>query len=83
MSVVKVIELIAESSESWEAAAQNAITEASKTLENIQTVYVEHFQAIVKGTKIVKYRVNAKISFVVNDNSNHHASVVERRMKQL
>jgi hypothetical protein len=65
MSVVKVIELLAESSKSWEDAAQDAVTEASKTIENIQSVYVENFQAIVEGAKIVKYRVNVKVCFLV------------------
>ncbi|AHM57932.1 ABC-type uncharacterized transport system, periplasmic component (plasmid) [Peptoclostridium acidaminophilum DSM 3953] len=67
MSVVKVIEILAESNESWEAAAQAAVTEVSKTVRNIESVYIENMQAIVKDSKIVKYRVNAKISFLVTD----------------
>ncbi len=51
-------------SESWEAAARSAVTEAAKTVHNI-SVYAKHMQAIVEGDKITKYRVNAKISFVV------------------
>ena len=67
MAVVKVIELLAESNESWEAATQNAVAEAVKTVRNIQTVYVRHLQAIVEGNKIAKYRVNVKISFIVQE----------------
>jgi len=67
MAVVKVIELMAESTEGWEAATKDAVTEASKTIRNIQAVYVQHFKAIVENDKIVKYRVNVKISFVVQD----------------
>ena len=67
MSVVKVIELIAESDQSWEAAAQAAVTHAGKTLRNIKSVYVEDFQAIVDSNKITKFRVTAKITFVVDD----------------
>jgi flavin-binding protein dodecin len=67
MAVVKVIELLAESEESWEAATQAAIDEASKTVRNIKTVYVKEFQAIVEGNEVVKYRVNAKVSFLVQD----------------
>lgn len=66
MSVVKVIELIAESEKSWEDAAQNAVTEAAKTVRNIQNVYVKDCKAIVKSDRIVKYRVNAKITFIVD-----------------
>jgi dodecin len=61
--VVKVIEVLAESDKSWEDATNIALQRAAKTLHNIRSVYVEHFQAVVENNKIVKYRVNAKISF--------------------
>ena len=67
MAVVKVVEILAESNESWEAAAQVAVKEASKTIKNIESVYVKDFQAIVEDSNITKYRVNAKISFKVTD----------------
>jgi dodecin len=67
MSVVKVIEILAESNESWEAATKAAVAEASKTVKNIQSVYIKEMQAIVEGNEIVKYRVNAKISFVIHE----------------
>jgi dodecin len=65
MAVVKVIEILAESSESWEAATKDAVSEAAKTIRNIRSVYIESFQAIVENDEIVRYRVDAKISFVV------------------
>ncbi|QSX08239.1 dodecin domain-containing protein [Alkalibacter rhizosphaerae] len=65
MAVVKVVEIIAQSSEGWEAATQEAITQASKTIKHIESVYVKEFKAIVEAGKIVNYRVNVKISFVV------------------
>jgi flavin-binding protein dodecin len=65
MSVVKVIEVLAESEKSWEEATQFAVTEVTKTIKHVQSVYVESFQAIVKDSKIVKYRVDAKVSFIV------------------
>ncbi len=68
MSVVKVIELIAESEESWEAAAQAAVTHAGKTIRNIKTLYVKDFQAKVgKDNNITQYRVTAKITFVIEE----------------
>ncbi len=67
MAVVKVIELVADSNESWEAATQVAVAEASKTVKNIQSVFVKNFQAIVNDNNIVKYRVNVKVSFIVKD----------------
>jgi flavin-binding protein dodecin len=65
MSIVKVIEVLAESNKSWEDAAQDAVNQASKTIKNIKTVYVKEMQAIVENEKIVNYRINVKISFVV------------------
>lgn len=65
MAVVKVIELLSESINGWEAAAQEAVNEASKSIDNIQSVYIDNFQAIVKDDKIVNYRINCKISFIV------------------
>ena len=66
MAIVKVIEVLAESSTSWENAAQVALDEASKTVRNIRSIYVKEFQAIVKDDEIDKFRINAKVSFVVD-----------------
>jgi flavin-binding protein dodecin len=61
--VVKVIEVLAQSEKSWEDAAAEAVKQAAKTLTNIRSIYIEHFEATVDGNRIVRYRVNAKISF--------------------
>ena len=66
MAVLKVIEIMAESPESWEKATQNAVDEVCKTVRNVESVYIQHFQAVVKEGKITKYRINAKISFTVD-----------------
>lgn len=60
--VVKVIELLSESSKGWEDAAQNAISEASKTLRNIRSVYVKELSAAVENGKITSYRLNSKVT---------------------
>lgn len=65
MSIVKVIEVLAESDKSWEDAAQEAVKEASKTVKNIKSIYIENMEAKVDKKKIVSYRINAKISFVL------------------
>lgn len=67
MSIVKVIEVIAQSSEGWEAATQNALKEASKSVSNIESIYIKEMKAEVKNNKIANYRVNAKISFLVKN----------------
>jgi len=65
--VVKVVEILAESPRSWEDAAQIALREASRTLRNIASIYVKDMQAVVRDGHIAAWRINAKISFVVND----------------
>jgi len=64
MSIAKVIEVLAEG-DSIEAAIQSAVTEAADTVRGIKHVYVEGVQAIVEDDEVVKYRVNAKLTFVV------------------
>jgi dodecin len=66
MSIAKVIEIIAESDKSWDEAAKNAVKEASKTVRNIKHLYVQDMQAVVEKNKITKYRLNAKITFVID-----------------
>ncbi len=61
--VVKVIEVLAQSQTSWEDAAQVAVSEASKTLRNIRSIYLKEVEAEVKDGKITQFRINAKISF--------------------
>ncbi|MFO7369385.1 MAG: dodecin family protein [Bacteroidales bacterium] len=65
MSVLKVIELMASSEKSWEDAAHAAVKMASKTINGIRSVYIKDMSGVVKGDKIVEYRVNAKVSFEV------------------
>ena len=65
MAIIKVIEVLAESDKSWEAAASEAVREASETLKNIRSVYIKEFQATVENNKITRYRVNAKVSFEI------------------
>jgi flavin-binding protein dodecin len=65
-TVVKVIEVLAESEKSWEDAAQQAITRAGKTLHGIKSIYIKNFEAKVENNKIVEYRINANISFLLD-----------------
>jgi dodecin len=65
VSVVKVIELLAESEESWEDAARKAVAEATKTLHGIRSIYISEFQATVEDDQVKNFRVNAKVSFVL------------------
>ena len=63
--VVKIIQLIGNSEKGWREATQNAIDEAAKTVNNIQSVHVKRCTAKVKDNKIVEYRAVVNIAFVV------------------
>jgi flavin-binding protein dodecin len=63
--VVKVIEVLAQSNKSWEDAADQAVKAASKSIDNIKSIHIVNFNAKVDNGKITKYRINAKISFVI------------------
>jgi flavin-binding protein dodecin len=67
MSVLKVIEVLGNSNVSFEDAVTNVISEASKTVKNIKSVYVKDMQVTVENNEIKEYRVNTKICFGIMD----------------
>ena len=67
MAVVNVVELLAESGESWEDAVRQAVAEATKTLRGITSVYVQEFQATVENDRVKNFRVNVKVSFILEE----------------
>ncbi|MCE5317327.1 MAG: dodecin family protein [Parachlamydia sp.] len=66
MSIVKVIEVISEG-KTVDDAIKEAVKDAAKTLDYILQVNVDHIEAIVEKQKVVKFRVGAKISFLVKN----------------
>lgn len=64
-SVAKIIEISAESTKSFEDAIQQGIQTASRSLRNIRSAWVKEQQAIVENGKISGYRVDLKITFVM------------------
>ena len=67
MSVVKIIELVGSSDKSWQDAVDNAVKRAAKTVRNIRGVDVLAWTGKVEDGKIVEYRANVNISFVVEE----------------
>ena len=65
MAIVKVIEVIASSDVSFEDAIKNAVKEVSKTVKNIDSVFVKDFKVHVKDEEITTYGVICKVSFRV------------------
>jgi hypothetical protein len=65
MAIAKVIEVLAQSSEGWQEATEVALQEAQKTVRNIKSIYIKDMQCDVENGQIARYRVNAKITFLV------------------
>lgn len=65
MSVVKVIEILSNSTKSWEDATQQGITKASSSIKGIKSAFVQSQSVTVNKNKIKEYRVNLKLSFEV------------------
>lgn len=63
MAMLKVIEVLSESSKSWEDAAQTAVAHACETLHGVKSIYIKDMEATVDNGKLTRFRINAKISF--------------------
>jgi dodecin len=66
-AVVRVIEMVGVSSQSWSDAAQQVVTRASQTLRHITGLDVVKSSAVVKDGKIVEYHVDVKVAFIVEE----------------
>jgi flavin-binding protein dodecin len=65
MSVVKIIELVGESSKNWDDAIRNVIAEAQKSLRGITRIGVSEFDVRMNKDKVDVFRVRAEVSFRV------------------
>jgi flavin-binding protein dodecin len=66
VTVVKVLELVGESQQSWQDAANQAVMEAAKTVHNITGVEVSNWTAHVNDGRISNYKANVRLAFVVD-----------------
>lgn len=72
MAVIKVVELVGTSKDSWEDAAQQAVTEAAGTLRHITGIDLVRHTAQVEDGQISEYRSTVHVAFVVE----HHSQIV-------
>jgi flavin-binding protein dodecin len=63
----KVTELIGNSAESWEGAAQNALDDADESLEHISGIEIESQTADVENGQVERYKTTVRVSFVLQD----------------
>ena len=66
--VIKVLELVGTSRESWQQAAENALREASRTVDHITGLEVANMTADVSDGQVTGYTTNVKVAFAVDNN---------------
>jgi flavin-binding protein dodecin len=62
-SVYRVTEVIGVSSESWEAAARNAVETAARSVRDLRVAEVIREDITIENGKVVSFRVRLGISF--------------------
>jgi flavin-binding protein dodecin len=62
-SVYKIIELVGTSTDSWEAAARNAVNAASKSLRDLRIAQISELDMHLEEGNVVAYRAKVKVSF--------------------
>ena len=62
-SVYRVTEVIGASSDSWEAAARNAVETAARTIRDLRVAEATRFDVTIEDGKVAEYRVRLDLSF--------------------
>ncbi len=65
--VAKIIELSSSSTKSFEDAVQRGIDRAGDTLSEVTGAWISDQKVVVKGGKIVEYRVHMRVTFLLKD----------------
>lgn len=66
MPVAKIIEISSDSPTSFEDAIVQGIAKASKTLHGIKSAWVAEQHVVVENNKVALYRVDLKVTFVMD-----------------
>jgi dodecin len=67
MSVARVTEISSSSKKSFQDAIEKGIDRATKTLKNVEGAWIQDQKIVVEEGKIVAYRVNMKVTFILTD----------------
>jgi flavin-binding protein dodecin len=67
MSVAKVTEITSTSTISFEDAINTGVARANKTLRNVKGAWISEQKILCEDGKITQYRVDMKVTFVLND----------------
>lgn len=66
MAVIKTIDLVGVSTESWRDAAQQALAEAAKTIRGIEAMDILETSAKVEDGKVSEYLTHVRIRFRID-----------------
>ena len=67
MSVAKVIEITAESPESFDAAIREGIARACEHVHDVKEAWIKSQKVVVENGKLSRYRVDLKVTFIVHE----------------
>ncbi|MCA9189992.1 MAG: dodecin family protein [Pirellulaceae bacterium] len=67
MTVAKITEISSTSKKSFDDAVEKGIERAHKTLQNVTGAWIQEMKVDVDNGKIKAYRVNMKVTFILND----------------
>jgi flavin-binding protein dodecin len=65
MTAVKIIKVLGTSAESWDDAAEEAVAQASETIDDIHGIEVYDRTADVEDGRIVNYKTTVEVAFPV------------------
>jgi hypothetical protein len=67
MTVAKITEITSTSKKGFNDAVESGIKRASKTLHGISGAWIADQEVVVKGGKVIEYKVRMKVTFVLDD----------------
>ncbi len=67
MTVARVTEISASSKKSFDDALKTGVDRACKTLKNVEGAWIQDQKVVIKDGKIVEYRINMKVTFILKD----------------
>jgi dodecin len=79
MSLVRCVEVIAQSPKGFDEACREAVATAAQTLRGIQSFWIKNAECVVEDGEIVQYRVNGKICFVLEEEKPKASKSAKRR----
>jgi len=69
MSIARVVEITANSDQSFEDALQQGVARATQTLRNVRSAWVKEQEVQIENGEISGYKVNMLVTFVLDDNA--------------